>query len=357
MMIRHVFMMIRHVLTIISRECKNDHTPSPSRGERVGVRVNITRVSLPSFPSRPKSAKNFKNLPNAAARQVGKSAKGRFECFSLARLIFQATVCLVIISRPCSGSIGRPTGVVVRSTVSHYSIRASVFIIGDIGEVGRMTIEEHAQQDENMIEKVLRLAGHSTPEQIKKGRDIGGEFRMVKRFPLDTRGRIDWPAVEEGRDVECLHSGFLKQNQKTESEKVVIYPDRAVACREDGSEKTLQGNFGSILSLLEYFIDNEIHAGDVYDSKFILGQHPYIFKCEVAGPALLKPFNTRAYLIDVTTFDGVLKDSRGQPKVRKKKGGIRIWLSKEEPIRNRVLRMSIRYKWYLTLNIELAQCR
>ena len=89
--------------------------------------------------------------------------------------------------------------------------------------------------------------------------------------------------------------------------------------------------------MLEHFFDNDIHAGDVYESKFILGQYPYIFKCGVSGPAMqLKPFNTKAYQIDVTTFDGLLKDSRGLPKVRKRKGGIR-------------------YKWYLTLNMELAQ--
>jgi hypothetical protein len=241
------------------------------------------------------------------------------------------------------------------STVAHYSLRASVFIIGDIGEVGRMTIEEQTRRVGDQIEKVLRLFGSSTPEQVKKGRDIAGEFQMVKRLPLDPEGRIDWEAAENGKNVECLHTGFLKQNRKTESEKVIIYPDRSVACREDGSEKTLQGNYGSILSLLEYFIDNEVKVGDVYESKFILGQYPYILKCEVAEPALLKPFNTKAYLIVVTTYDGLLKDSRGLPKIRKKKGGIRIWLSKEEPYQNKVLRMSIRYKWYLTLKMELIE--
>jgi hypothetical protein len=283
------------------------------------------------------------------------SAKGRFIFCALASLVFLKGLDHISSDRPCSGTTIRSASAQTESRIAHYSVRASVFIIGEIGEVGRMTIEEHTCQDGNKIEKILRLAGHSTPEQIKKRRDIGGEFQMVKRLPLDTQGRIDWPAVEEGRDVECLHTGFLKQNQKTESEKVLIYPDRAVACREDGSEKTLEGNYGSLLSVLEHFFDNDIKAGDVYESKFILGQHPYIFKCEVAGPAMLKPFGIKAYLIDVTTFDGVLKDGRGLPKVRKKKGGIRIWLSKEDPLKNRVLRMSIRYKWYLTLNMEFTE--
>lgn len=276
--------------------------------------------------------------------------------FSSIRIFVSATAGLLIISSPCLGSIRRASDLSASSTASHYSIRAGLFIIGDIGEVGLMTIEVSTQQDGDKIKKILRLAGHSTPEQIKKGRDIGGEFQMAKRLPLDPEGNIDWAAVEEGRDVECLHMGFLKQNQKTESEKVIIYPDRAVACREDGSEKTLEGNYGSLLSVLEHFFDNEVKAGDVYESKFILGQYPYIFKCEVAGPAKhLKPFDTEAYLIDVTTFDGILKDSRGMPKVRKKRGGIRVWLSKKEPYKNQVLRMSIRYKWYLTLSMELAR--
>jgi len=299
----------------------------------------------------------FKNKLKAGARRVGKSANARPAWFLLVRMIVPTTVSLVTVGSPCAGAALRQSSVPAASTIAHYSIRAGLFIIGDIGEVGRMTIEEQIRKAGDRIEKILRLAGHSTPDQVKKGRDIGGEFQMVKRLPLDTEGRVDWPAVELGRGVECLHTGFLKQNQKTESERVVIYPDRAVACREDGSEKTLEGNYGSLLSLLEYFFENDIQADDVYESKFVLGQHPYIFKCEVAGPAPLKAFNTKAYLIDVTTFDGVLKDSRGLPKVRKRKGGIRIWLSKEEPFKNRVLRMSIRYKWYLTLNMELAQDR
>jgi hypothetical protein len=297
-------------------------------------------------------AKHFNIDSRNGTQMIQRSAKNRPIWLSFPIIILQATICLAAARSSGQGSGLEQSSPPEESSIAHYSIRASVFIIGDIGEVGRMTIEGQTRRVGDRIEKTLRLAGHSTPEQVKKGRDIGGEFRMVKRLPVNPEGRIDWKAAE---NAECLHTGYLKQNRKTESEKVTIYPDRAIACREDGSEKTLQGNYGSLLSLLEYFLDNEIKVGDIHESKFILGQCPYIFRCEVDGPALLKPFNTKAYLIDVTTFDGLLRDSRGLPKVRKKKGGIRIWLSKEEPYRNQVLRMNIRYKWYLTLNIELAE--
>ena len=56
--------------------------------------------------------------------------------------------------------------------------------------------------------------------------------------------------------------------------------------------------------MLEHFFDNDIKAGDVYESKFI-------------------------------------------------KGGIRIWMSKDAPFKNRVMRISIRFKRDLTLNKEL----
>lgn len=216
-----------------------------------------------------------------------------------------------------------------------------------------MTIEERTLEDGATVQKILCLGGSTTPEQVRRGRDIRGEFRMVKRVRLLPETGTGADSVSKQAEVESLHTGFLKQNEKIEKEEVLILPSRAVARREDGSEKILEGDYGSLLSVLEHFLESEVRNGDVYESRFILGEYPYIFKCEVGEPTVVQPLNARAFPVDVTTYDGILKDGRGTPLVRKKKGGIRLWLSKEEPFENRILRMSIRYKWYLTLNIQL----
>jgi hypothetical protein len=239
--------------------------------------------------------------------------------------------------------------------LTEYLIKASIPIIGDIGRVGTMAIEEEVRRDGNKLNKVFRMYGNSKPEMAAKGRDYGGEFKMVKRLPLDDRGEVDREALEEWRGVESSYSGYLRKNGKIEGENVVFFPDGAVATRENGTEKRIQGDYGSLLSALEYFFENDIKAGDVFESKFILNGYPYIFKCEVGKPDVLAPYRARAFRIDVTTYDGLLKDGQGNPKIRKKKGGIRLWLSKEGDFRNRVLRLKIHYRWYLTLSMELSK--
>jgi hypothetical protein len=95
-----------------------------------------------------------------------------------------------------------------------------------------------------------------------------------------------------------------------------------------------------------------VGSRDIHESAFILGGHPYIFRCEVGPPTVHEPTRARVFPIDFSTFDGLDKDSRGRPKVSKKKGGIRVWLSKEGPYENIFLRLCIQYGWYLTLQLE-----
>ena len=137
-------------------------------------------------------------------------------------------------------------------------------------------------------------------------------------------------------------------------ENVVFYPAYAVSTKTDGSEKRISGRFESLLTGFEFFLENPIRTGEVYQSKFILDGYPYIFKCEAGGTDYLEEFGVRAFRIDVTTYDGILRDYRGKPVVVKKKGGIRLWLCKAEPYKNVILKMKLQYKWYLGLVFELT---
>ncbi|MFC2165312.1 hypothetical protein ACFLT2_09990, partial [Acidobacteriota bacterium] len=145
----------------------------------------------------------------------------------------------------------------------------------------------------------------------------------------------------------------LKQKERVESETVIFYPDYVLATREDGVEKRIEGKYESPLGALEYLLENDIKVGDTYESKFILSGYPYIFKCEVSKKEQFKQYGVSVFKIDITTYDGLKKDKSGKPLVKKKKGGIRIWLCKEGKYKNRILRLNIKYKWYITLKCEV----
>jgi hypothetical protein len=245
------------------------------------------------------------------------------------------------------------TGQTLEQKITRYSINASVLILGNLASVGDMSFEETLTRNEDHLEKVLYLYGNTKPEQVAKGRDFGGEFKITKRVSLSETGDVDKEALEEGKDVESFYAGTLKRKEKVESETVVFFPDYVLATREDGIEKRIDGEFESPLGALEYLLENDIEIGDTYESKFILSGHPYIFKCEVSKKDKFKRYGVSAFKIDVTTYDGIKKDDKGRPLVKKKKGGIRIWLCKEGKYKNRILRLNIKYKWYLTLKCEV----
>jgi hypothetical protein len=236
---------------------------------------------------------------------------------------------------------------------TEYIIRASVFILGDIGTVGSLTLERDVDRQDNDLIKTFRVSGRTKPELVRKGRDIGGEFTTVTRLPVDGAGDPSEAVAGDDPGPKTFYTGVLQKNGVAKGEKVVFFPDSAVSTKTDGSEKKISGRFQSLLSGFEFFLDNPIRPGEVYESKFILDGYPYIFRCEAGQPDYLAEFGVRAFRVDVTTYDGVLRDNRGKPVVVKKKGGIRLWLCKDEPYKDVILKMKLQYKWYLGLNFDL----
>jgi len=39
--------------------------------------------------------------------------------------------------------------------------------------------------------------------------------------------------------------------------------------------------------------------------------------------------------------------------VKKDRGDIRIWLSKDGPFKDRIVRLKVKYAWYLTIHMDL----
>jgi hypothetical protein len=255
-----------------------------------------------------------------------------------------------ILLFPVSGD-QRPNRGADMHKITSYEVRASVLILGDMGAVGSMKIEESIRRQEEVLEKILYLYGNTDPEQVKKGRDIGGEFRITKRLPLDADGSVDESDVIPGRGMENFYKGRLKRNEEVTGEEVVFFPDHVISTREDGKETKIYGKYGSPLAALEYLIANDIQSGDVFESRFILNGHPYIFQCEVEKPEWIESLGVSAFKVMVSTFDGKKRNKYGKPVAIKKKG-IRIWFCKEEgAYQNTVVKMDIKYKWFLTLKI------
>jgi hypothetical protein len=275
----------------------------------------------------------------------------------LALILYSASVACPIqeileSSRPTEGKSQDTAGERVGYRLAEYSIQARIPIIGDIGHVGSFFIEDEICRTSDDLERFFRIFGRSKPELAEKGKDYSGELKSVKRLRLDGADDVGRWQNEGWPEAETSSSGHFKKNGIIEGENIIFYPDHAVSRRENGDEKHIEGSFGSLLSALRYFLDHEVRAGDVYESAFILGGHPYIFRCEVEPPTLHEPTRARVFPIDFTTYDGLEKDSRGRPKVSKKKGGIRVWLSKEGPYKNIYLRLFVQYRWYLSLQME-----
>ncbi len=236
--------------------------------------------------------------------------------------------------------------------MAEYSIRARVPILGDIGCVGSFFVEEELCRSGDCLDNIYRIFGRSTPDLALKGRDYSGQLESLKRLDLmggdgpGGRGTVEWPEAEE------MSSGCFKKNGVSEGEDIVFFPGYALSRRENGDEKRVEGSFGSLLAALRYFVEHEVREGDTREFPFVLGGHPYIFRCEVGPATLHETSRARVFPIDFTTLDGLERDSRGRPKVCKKKGGIRVWLSKKKPYDNVYLRLFIQYRWYLCLQME-----
>jgi hypothetical protein len=236
-----------------------------------------------------------------------------------------------------------------------YGISAHLFFLGNLGDVGAMTIESALQKTDGGLGKTLRMAGGSNPEQAKKNRDFSGEFKVLKTYPLRPDGSVDDQAVAEGRGVESSSSGFLKTNKKTQAERMTFFPDHAVVVRNDGPETRIEGSYGCILAPLEYLMEHDIKVGDVIDTPFILKGIPRIFRMEVEDIETYSPLKARAYEIVLYAIEKTAGPDRAPKDVWRKKGNLRIWFCKEGPYRNQMLRMKIKFRWYLSLLFDLKK--
>jgi hypothetical protein len=237
--------------------------------------------------------------------------------------------------------------------LTEYQIKAKVPVLGDISTVGTFNIEEDIRTDGDQLDKVFRIFGNSKPELASKGKDYRGELKMTSRFSGNSQGEGDGEDGDEERAVQISSTGFFNKNGQVVAESITFFPDCAISRRENGDEKRVDGQHGCLITVLEYFIDHEVAEGDIREFPFILGGSSYCFKCEVGKAAALAPYGSKVFPVDFTVLDGLRKDSRGMPLVKQKKGSIRIWVSKEGPFKDRILRLKLQYAWYLTLHMDL----
>jgi hypothetical protein len=238
-------------------------------------------------------------------------------------------------------------------TSSQYVISAHLFLLGDIGEAGTMTIDSSLRSTNGRLEKRLRLAGNTNAAQAQKKRDYRGEFNILKLYPINPDGSVDEAAVAAGREFDSSSSGYLKLNAKTQSEQITFFPDHAISKREDGTEKRIDGSYGCVISPLEYLMEHELVAGQVFEVPFLLNGIPRIFKCEVSEPETMTDFKTKAYRVDLWAVDKVGGADKAPKDVWRKKGNVRIYFCKDGPLRNRMLRMKIKFRWYLWLYFDI----
>jgi hypothetical protein len=246
-------------------------------------------------------------------------------------------------------------GRVVEERAGHYGISAHLFIVGNLGDVGTMTIESALRKDGDRLEKSLHLAGASDEGQIRKNRDYRGEFNLLKIFPLRPDGSVDEAAVSRWLGYESSSSGFLKLNKKYQAEKNVFFQDHAVTTRETGVERQVEGSYGSVLSPLEYLMDHDLRVGQVIEMPFVLNGVPRVFRCEVTDLVTFSDYGSRAYQVDVWAVEKAGSANKAPKDVWRKKGNVRVWFCKDGPYRNQMLRMKIKFRWYLWLYFDLKK--
>lgn len=98
-----------------------------------------------------------------------------------------------------------------------------------------------------------------------------------------------------------------------------------------------------------------IKVGDVIETPFILNGKVHYFKSEVTDLVKLSDYKAHAFQIDIGTFDKVNTEDKPTKDVWRKSGNIRIWFCKEGPYRNTLLRMKIKFRWYLWLYFNLQR--
>ncbi len=242
-------------------------------------------------------------------------------------------------------------GETIEERSARYDISAHLFIIGSVGTAGSMTLESAARRQADRIEKSVRLSGSTTPEQVRKKRDFRGDFSSLRAFALLPDG-----SAGDGPAMESASTGFLKTNKKYQAERTVYYGDRAVTTRESGVERTIEGGFGSILSPLEYLMEHDLKVGQAFETPFLLNGVPRVFRCEVTGLDNFSEFKSRAYKIDIWAVDRTTGGADRAPKdVWRKKGNVRIWFCKDGAMRNQMLRLKIKFRWYLWLYFDLKK--
>ena len=247
-----------------------------------------------------------------------------------------------------------PSVRVVEERASPFNISAHVFILGKMGDIGTMTIESALREKAGRLEKSLRVSGSSN-EKTRKKYDYRGQADIVKVLPLRADGSVDEEAVREWRGYESSASSSLKLNKRFQSEKIEFFRDHIVSTREDGNVREAEGSYGSFLSPLEYLMEHDIKVGEVIETPYVLNGVPRIFRSEVTGLVTLSDYHTRAFQIDISSYDKVPAQEKGSRDVWKKKGNIRVWFCKTEPYRNEILRMKIKFRWYLWLYFDLKK--
>ncbi len=236
-----------------------------------------------------------------------------------------------------------------------YVISAHIFFFGNWGDVGTAVIESTLVKQGGRLEKSLRLSGGSNEDMVRKRkRDYQGDFRISNVLPLRPDGSVDDEAVREWRDVERSASGYLKLNEKAQWEKTAFFADHAVTTRHDGTKKRIEGNYGTILSPLEYVRENDLEVGQAVDLPFILNGLPRLFHLEVVDLVTLDGYGSRAYVIDLWAEELTDPGAKARKEVWRKKGNVRLWFCKDGPFRNELLRLKIKFRWYLWLYFDLV---
>jgi hypothetical protein len=241
----------------------------------------------------------------------------------------------------------------IEERAGRYGISAHLFILGNLGDVGSMTVESAVRAKGGRLEKSLRMSGASNEAQIKRNRDFRGDFSLLKVYPLRPDGSVDKEVAAEGRGFESSASGSLKRNNKYQAEKIAFFRDHAVSDRENGTEKRVEGSYGSILSPLEYMMDHELQVGQVFETPFLLNGIPRVFRCEVTDLDSFPDYGTRAYRVDIWAIEQTTGPDKAPKDVWRKKGNVRVWFCKDGPYRNEMLRMKIKFRWYLWLYFDL----
>jgi hypothetical protein len=252
---------------------------------------------------------------------------------------------------PALGASGR----LLERRVSDYVISAHVFILGKMADVGTMSIEEELRRNGEALEKLLRMSGATKPEQVRKNRDYSGECVIRRTVPLRPDGSVDEAAVEAWRDCRKSTSSFLKMNKKYQAERVDFFRDHAVSRRDNGVEKQIEGSYESLLGPLEYLMEHDVEAGQVIDIPYVLNGVPRVFRAEVKGLANMDRYRSRAYEVAVSTLERVGDGEDDGKEAWRKKGNVKLWFCKDAPYRNVLLKMKIKFRWYLWLDFDLQR--